>query len=47
MRREFAMWLTEKAATDENIYLIVGDIGYKIFDEFRKKYPNRFINIGI
>ena len=47
MRREFAKWLAEKAEIDKDIYLIVGDIGYGLFDEFRKKFPDRFINIGI
>ena len=27
--------------------LKVGDIGYGIFDDFRKNHPNRFINMGI
>jgi len=25
----------------------VGDIGYRVFDEFREKHPERFINMGI
>ncbi len=32
---------------DENIYVLVGDIGYRVFDEFRGKHPDRFINMGI
>ena len=47
MRREFAKVITELAEKDDKIYLIVGDIGYKIFDEFREKFPDRFINIGL
>ncbi|SVD60631.1 uncharacterized protein METZ01_LOCUS413485 [marine metagenome] len=35
------------ADRDEKIYVIVGDIGYRVFDEFRQKHPDRFINIGI
>ena len=27
--------------------LIVGDIGYGVFDDFRKEHPNRFFNLGI
>jgi len=47
MRRAFGEWITKIAEEDKSIYLIVGDIGYGIFDDFRKKYPTRFINIGV
>lgn len=47
MRHEFANWITEKAGQDESIYLIVGDIGYGVFDDFIRRYPGRFINFGL
>tara|TARA_Y100001970_G_C13778348_1_gene624079 strand:+ start:108 stop:617 length:510 start_codon:yes stop_codon:yes gene_type:complete len=47
MRRTFGKIITKLADKDRKIFLIVGDIGYKVFDEFRKKHPNRFINMGI
>ena len=47
MRRSFGKIITELADRDEKIYVIVGDIGYRVFDEFREKHPDRFINIGI
>ena len=47
MRRSFGKIITELADNDENIYVIVGDIGYRVFDEFREKHPDRFINMGI
>ena len=47
MRRRFGKVITELADRDKNIVVIVGDIGYRVFDEFRDKYPERFINIGI
>lgn len=47
MRREFGKIITELAQKDEKIYLLLGDIGYDIFDEFRDKFPDRFINLGI
>ena len=47
MRRTFGKIITELADRDEKIYVIVGDIGYRVFDEFREKHPDRFINIGI
>lgn len=47
MRREFGKTITELAENDSKIYLMVGDIGYGIFDKFREKFPERFINIGV
>ena len=47
MRRCFGKIITELAERDDKIYVIVGDIGYRVFDEFRDKYPDRFINMGI
>ena len=47
MRRTFGKIISELAEKDEKIYVLVGDIGYRVFDEFREKYPNRFINMGI
>ena len=47
MRRRFGKVITELADRDESIIVLVGDIGYRVFDEFRDKYPDRFINLGI
>ena len=47
MRRRFGKVITELADRDDNIIVLVGDIGYRVFDEFREKYPDRFINLGI
>ena len=47
MRRRFGKIITELAEKDEKIYVLVGDIGYRVFDEFRGKHPDRFINMGI
>ena len=47
MRRTFGKVISELADRDEKIYVLVGDIGYQVFDEFREKHPDRFINIGI
>jgi transketolase len=47
MRRKFGSIIKELADKDPKIVLIVGDIGYGIFDEFRKKHPKRFFNLGI
>lgn len=47
MRLEFGKFMAELAEKDEKVILIVGDIGYKIFDEFIKKFPDRFFNFGL
>lgn len=47
MRKEFGKMMVELAEKDRKVILLVGDIGYGIFDEFRKRFPERFINLGI
>ena len=47
MRRRFGKVITELADKDKKIYLVVGDIGFRIFDDFREQHPDRFINMGI
>ena len=47
MRRRFGEVINQLADKDDKIIVIVADIGYRVFDEFREKYPNRFINMGI
>lgn len=47
MRNEFAKKITELAKINKKIVLLVGDIGNKLFDNFKKKFPNRFYNCGV
>jgi len=47
MRRTFGRVITDLADKDDRIYVLVGDIGYRVFDEYREKHPDRFINMGI
>jgi len=47
MRNAFVDTIFEMAELDERIVLIVGDLGYKIFDKFKEKFPKRYINAGI
>ncbi len=47
MRRKFGKLLNELAKKDDKIVLLVGDIGYGIFDDFRKTHPKKFFNLGI
>jgi len=47
LRRRFGKVLFELAKKDKKLILLVGDIGFGIFDDFRKSYPKRFFNFGI
>ena len=47
MRNEFSKVIVELARKDKDIILIVGDIGYKTFDDFVAEFPDRFFNFGI
>jgi transketolase len=47
MRQAFSNTLMELAAEDERVVLLTGDHGYALFDEFRKRLPNQYINAGI
>ena len=40
MRRRFGKIINNLAFKDEKIVLIVGDIGYGIFDDFRKCFSS-------
>ena len=46
MRRKFGKLIAELAKKDDKIVLIVGDIGYGIFDEFREQHPKKFFNLS-
>ena len=47
MRNRFGKIISKLADENNKIVILVGDIGYRVFDDFRDKYPERFINMGI
>ena len=47
MRRRFGKLMDKLANKDDKIVLLVGDIGYGIFDDFRKNHKKKFFNMGI
>ena len=47
MRNRFSETLTKLAEKDPSIILVVGDIGFNVFDSFIEKFPDRFINAGV
>ncbi len=46
MRAYFADCIHKKMQKNKNIYVIVNDLGYKMWDRVRKDFPDRFINVG-
>ena len=42
MRNAFADEITNLAKKDKKIVLLSGDIGNRLFDKFRKRFPERF-----
>lgn len=47
MRDVFVKEITKLAEQNKKIVILAGDIGYKLFDNFIKKFPNRFYNCGV
>jgi len=47
MRNAFAKTITALAKEDERIVLLSGDIGNRMFDEFKGLFPDRFYNCGV
>ena len=47
MRNAFALEITKLAQEDERIVLLSGDIGNRLFDDFKEKCPDRFYNCGV
>lgn len=47
MRNAFAHELTALAGQDDRIVLLSGDIGNRMFDDFKQRYPTRFYNCGV
>lgn len=46
MRGYFAYELYQQMKVNDKIYLLVGDLGYKVFDAHFKDFPDRCINTG-
>ncbi len=47
MRNAFADEITALAERDSRIVLLSGDIGNRLFNDFKDRYPNRFYNTGV
>jgi transketolase len=47
MRTAFIKTLTEMAARDPRVTLVVGDLGFGVVVDFAKRFPNQFVNAGV
>jgi len=47
MRTIFVSTLCELAKADKRIWLLTGDLGYNVLEEFEKSFPERYVNVGI
>jgi transketolase len=47
MRNAFAAEITALAATNQRVVLLSGDIGNRLFDDFKARCPGRFYNCGV
>lgn len=47
MRDHFIKRLSLLAEKNENIILVTGDLGFGVFDQYRKDFKKQFINVGV
>ena len=47
MRDSFALELKNLISINKKIILITGDLGFGVFDDIRKDFPENFINVGV
>lgn len=47
MRNAFVNVILEECLQREDIFIISGDAGLGVFDDFSRAYPDRFLNMGI
>lgn len=47
MRNTFIEFIEKQALINKKLILVTADLGYGIFDNFRKNFPDQFINVGV
>ena len=47
MRTTFVETLTEMAARDHRVMLVVGDLGFGVVTDFARRFPRQFLNVGV
>jgi transketolase len=47
MRDAFIRALTRSAEADQDVFLMVGDLGYGVIEDFETRFPAQFLNAGV
>lgn len=47
MRTAFIERLTKLAAGDSRIMLVTGDLGFGVLEDFARRFPRQFLNVGV
>jgi len=47
MRKALANFLVSRAESDDKIFFLTGDLGFQVFDEYRNRFPDRYLNVGV
>ena len=47
MRDAFVKELIEIAEADKRVWLLTGDLGFKVLETFAEKFSDRFVNVGV
>ena len=47
MRDKFIEVLLKNAKSNKDLFLLTGDLGFRVFDAFRKLLPEQFVNMGV
>jgi transketolase len=47
MRNTFIEALCDVAAQDERVWLLTADLGYSVLEQFRDRFPRRYVNVGV
>lgn len=46
LRQFFAQQIHDQMKVNSNLMVVSGDLGYKLWDQVRTDFPDRFINVG-
>lgn len=47
MRNAFVRSLHQIARKDERVFMLIADLGIFMFDDFKRDFPTRFVNVGV
>ncbi|MBS9423348.1 transketolase family protein [Photorhabdus caribbeanensis] len=47
MRNTFIKSLCEQAEKNDKIFLLCGDLGFSVLEQFAERFPDRYLNVGI